>query len=275
MRSIVLGVFLLPGLAVAQQTREATNEQQLINWYYAAVFGTGVYKSGDRVVSVLQIPFSHDLQLRNEDQWGVKFTVPLSFGFYDFTFDELLDGQVPHSVSTASIFPGIELDVPVTSNWMVKPYASVGYAWEISGTQEATIYGAGLKSVVTLPIGKNSQLSLGNQLTMSGYKPAGGTNQPMGVFVAGLNLEIPTGYELFGHPTKIGYHLIYYNYFNRLRFPTAGNVENKISEQGEIAISLATTTPVDFRLFDLDRIGLAFQAGGGVQAVRLFFSLPY
>jgi len=29
------------------------------------------------------------------------------------------------------------------------------------------------------------------------------------------------------------------------------------------------------RLFDLDRIGLAFQAGGGVQAVRLFFSLPY
>ncbi len=110
---------------------------------------------------------------------------------------------------------------------------------------------------------------------MSGYKPAGGTNQPMGVFVAGLNLEIPTGYDLFGHPSKIGYHLIYYNYFNRLRFPTAGNVENKISEQGEIAISLATTTPVDFRLFDLDRIGLAFQAGGGVQAVRLFFSLPY
>jgi hypothetical protein len=268
-------VLLIPSLAAAQQTRQATNEQQLVNWYYSAVFGTGVYKAGDRVVSVLQIPFSHDIQLRNKDEWGVKITAPLSFGFYDFEFDELFDGTVPHSVSTASVFPGIELDVPVTSNWIVKPYASAGYAWEISGTQEATIYGAGLKSVVTLPIGRNSELSLGNQLTMSGYKPAGGVNQPMGVFVAGLNLEIPTGYELFGHPAKIGYHLIYYNYFTRLRFPTANNVENKISEQGEIAISLATTTPVSLRLFDLDRIGIAFRGGGGVEAVRIFFSLPY
>lgn len=272
--AILLAVLFLPALAAAQAV-QATDEQQLINWYYAAVFGTGVYRSGDRTVSVLQLPFSHDLRLRNEDQWGLKFVAPVAFGFYDFRFNQLVDGTVPHSVSTMSVFPGVELDVPVTSNWTVKPYGNVGYAWELSGPQSASLYSAGVKSVVAFPIGRDSQLSLGNQLTLAGYKPSGGANQPLGLFIAGLNLEIPTGFQLFEHETRVGYHLIYYYYFSRLRSPTSDNLGNKISEEGEIAISLATKTPVSLGLFDLDRVGLAFRAGSRLQAVRLFFSLPY
>jgi len=265
---------LWPGVVLAQ-SRQATSEEQLINWYYAAVFGTGVYRSGDRTVSVVQIPFSHDLQMRNGEQYGLKLTLPVSFGFYDFRFNELLDGTVPQSVSTMSVFPGIELDVPVTSNWTVKPYTNVGYAWELSGTESASIYDLGVKSVVTLPIGSDSQLSLGNQLTMSGYKPSNGAYQPLGVFVAGLSLEIPTRYQYYDYNIRIGYHLIYYYYFSRLKYAISNNIDNKISEQGEIAISLSTPKPIDLKLFDLDRIGLAFRAGGGIQAVRLFFNLPY
>ena len=274
LRNLLLAPLLLPGLALAQ-SRQATSEEQLINWYYAAVFGTGVYRSGDRTVSVVQIPFSHTLQARNGEEYGIKLTLPVSFGFYDFRFNELLDGSVPQSVSTMSVFPGIELDVPVTSNWIVKPYTNVGYAWELSGTQAASIYDLGVKSVVTLPIGTDSQISLGNQLTMSGYKPSGEANQPLGVFVAGLNLEVPTRFQYYDHNVRIGYHLIYYYYFSRLKYAISNNVDNKISEQGEFAISLSTPKPIDFKLFDLDRIGLAFRAGGGVQAVRIFFNLPY
>ena len=53
--------------ALAQTAQQTSSQDQLINWYYAAVFGTGVYRSGDRTVSVLQIPFSHDLQARWHD----------------------------------------------------------------------------------------------------------------------------------------------------------------------------------------------------------------
>jgi hypothetical protein len=257
------------------QSRQAQSEQQLINWYYGAVFGTGIYRSGDRTVSVLQIPFSHELQRLNTEHAGIKLTAPVSFGFYDFRFDELIDGTTPHSVSTASLFPGIEVEVPVTYNWTLKPYASAGYAWELSGPESATIYALGLKSRVGLPIGLDAELSLGNQLTLSGYKPAGSPNQPLGLFVAGLNLEIPSRLKLFGRGTHIGCHLIYYHYFKRMPFPRSDDVENSIFEEGEFALSLATSTPVPFKLFDLDRIGLAFRVGGGVQAVRLFFNLPY
>jgi hypothetical protein len=261
--------------AVAQTTQQASSQDQLINWYYAAVFGTGVYRSGDRTVSVLQIPFSHDLQVRWHDELGIKLTVPVSFGFYDFRFDQLVNGAVPHTVSTASVFPGVELDVPVTDKWIVKPYLSVGRAWEISGTQEATIYGTGLKSRYTVPIGKDSDISLGNQLTLSGYRPDGQANQPLSVFVAGLNLEVPTGVMVLDREARAGFHLIYYHYFKRLLFPHIDNTQNSVLEEGEIGFSLATRVPISFELFDLDRVGIAFRFGGGIQAVRLFFSLPY
>jgi hypothetical protein len=261
--------------ARAQATRQATSEEQLINWYYSAVFGTGVYTSGDRTVSVLQIPFGHELKPPTDDEWGLKVVVPLSFGVYDFRFDELLEGKTPKSVGTASIFPGVEAEFPVTSNWRVKPYANVGWGWDLSGGGGALLYSAGVKSLVWMPIGKDSRLSLGNQLTLAGYSPEGAANQPLGVFVAGLNLETPTEARVSGRPIIVGGHLIYYYFFNRLRFPTNNDVENKISEQGEIAFSLSVRKALDFELFDLDRIGLGYQFGGGIQGIRLFFSLPY
>jgi hypothetical protein len=210
-----------------------------------------------------------------DDQWGLKLVVPVSFGVYDFHFDQLLNGETPKSVGTLSIFPGVEAEVPVGSNWMVKPYANLGWGWDLSGGGGALLYAGGVKSLVWMPIGKDSRLSLGNQLTLSGYSPEGAANQPLGVFVAGLNLETPTQVTVSGRPIIVGGHLIYYYFFNRLRFPTNNDVENKISEQGEIAFSLSVRKALDFELFDLDRIGIGYQFGGGIQGVRLFFSLPY
>jgi hypothetical protein len=261
--------------AYAQTTREASSEQQLVNWYYSAVFGTGVYKSGDRVVSVLQIPFGQQLKPPTEDEWGLKLVAPLSFGFYDFRFNQLVDGEAPKNLGTVSIFPGIEAQIPVTSNWQVKPYTNVGWGEDLTGAGGALIYAGGLKSLVWTPIGKDSILSLGNQLTLAGFSPEGAANQTMGVFVAGLNLETTTEVRVADRPIIVGGHLIYYYYFKRLRFPTNNDVENKIEEQGEIAVSLSVKKAIDFSLFNLDRIGLGFTFGGGVQGISLFFSLPY
>ncbi len=261
--------------ADAQAQTRASKEEQLINWYYAGTFGTGVYHAGDRTVSVLQIPFAYEQRPVSEDRYGLKFRLPVSFGFYDFRFDELLDGTTPHSVSTGSVLPGVEWTMPLTSIWTVVPYASAGYGWEWSGSDSAWIYAVGIKSRVSLPIGHDSTLIFGNQLTHSGYRSAHGSNQPLGLFVVGLNLEIPTRWRRFDRPTRIGYHANYFYYFSRLRFPTGDNIDNKISEEGELAVSLSTTKPVSFKLFDVDRVGLAFRVGGGIQAVRLFLSLPY
>jgi len=262
--------------ASSAHAQNPSSEGDLINWYYGAVFGTGVYKSGDRVVSVLQIPFGHELKPPTDDEWGLKLVFPVSFGFYDFKFDQVLEGDTPKGLGTLTFFPGVEAQIPVTDNWKLKPYANIGWGQDLTGGGGALIYAGGVKSLAWLPIGKSgAEISLGNQLTMSGYSPEGAANQPLSVFVAGVNLEIPSEYKILDRTIYVGTHLIYYFYFTRLRFPTQNDTTNKISEQGEVAFSLSVRKAINFELFDLDRIGLGYLFGGGVQAVRLFFTLPY
>ena len=79
----LIGGLILAGWVVqssAQSTSGADSEKNLIDWYYAAFFGTGVYRSNDRTVSVLQIPFSGAIQPADADHVGLRFTLPISFG---------------------------------------------------------------------------------------------------------------------------------------------------------------------------------------------------
>jgi hypothetical protein len=81
--------------------------------------------------------------------------------------------------------------------------------------------------------------------------------------------------KIADHAMSIDYHLLYYYYFTRLRYAIASNTENTVNEQGEVAISLHARDPFSMKLFDIDRVGIAFRMGGGITAVRLFMSLPY
>jgi hypothetical protein len=200
----------------------------------------------------------------------------VSFGFYNFDVEDIANPRLPGRINTVSVFPGVEAEFYGTENWRLRPYANVGYAWDTaSGADSAAIYAAGIKSLVTLPLGRKTQLSLGNQLTWSGYRPDAGPAQPLGLFVAGLNLSLPSDFKLLDRATTLDFHLIYYYYFNRLQFALVQDATNRVREEGEFAISLATPTPVDLKLFDLDRVGLAIRVGADVTAVRLFFNLPY
>jgi hypothetical protein len=265
----------LPWACPAQPSSGGSSANPLIDWYYAAFFGTGVYRSGDRTVSVLQLPFSKELQPVSQNQWGVSLTFPVSVGVYDYHLEDLLGGKTPHSLSTISLLPGIEAEIPVTSNWTLKPYGSAGQGWDTSEGGAAWIYAGGVKSRLALQVAGGSELSLGNQLTLSGYKPPEAPAQSLGLFVAGLNLSTPSSMTLWNHPASIDYHLIYYYYFNRLLFPVSDNPDNRIAEQSEFGVSLKTHTPVSLKLFDVDRIGIAFRVGDGIQGMRVFFNLPY
>ncbi len=68
----------IPG--VQAQTRTVEDDQELINWYYAATYGTGIYTAGDRTVGVLKIPVSRTLRESGDDQWGLRLILPLTLG---------------------------------------------------------------------------------------------------------------------------------------------------------------------------------------------------
>ncbi len=273
---LLTGLLAAP-LAQAQQPelRYVQERQDLVNWYYAATYGTGVYTTGDRTVAVLQLPLSYTLREPEEDRWGMRITLPVSIGFYDYHFDDILDEGLPQGLSTMSFVPGLELEKQITSRWRLKPYVSAGAGWELKGADYAWIYDVGLRSRFRIGEDQDVELALVNRLSLAGYDPNDDSRQPLGYFAIGLDITVPTQAELLGRPVVIGITPAYYNYFRRLRYAELDNPDNSIGEEFELAISVLTRRPLSIAGIEVDRIGIAVRGGEGVTGYRLFTSLPF
>ena len=209
---LLVALAAVAGLPAYGQTRAVQDRQDLINWYYAATFGTGVYTAGDRTVAAIQLPTSRVLRPVGEGRHGLQLKIPVTLGFYNYTFDDSLSGEFPDQVSTVSVMPGLEWGMPLSRRWTLKPYFSAGLGQELSGRESALIYDFGIKSRFLLGEDKGVEFSLVNSLTAAGYRPRGGPAQPFGVLAIGLDLVIPTNRVLFGRDAFIGFTPIYYYY---------------------------------------------------------------
>ncbi|HKQ24837.1 MAG TPA: hypothetical protein VJT81_10390 [Burkholderiales bacterium] len=257
------------------QPRFVQDRGELVNWYYAATFGTGVYTSGDRTVAVVQLPLSYTLRVPEEDRWGLRVTLPVSVGFYDYHFDDIFNQGLPDGLSTMSFMPGLELEKQITSRWRLKPYVSAGAGWELDGAEHAWIYDAGLRSRFVLGEDKGVEFALVNRLSLAGYSVHNESSHPLSYLAIGMDIVVPTGAELFERNIIISLTPAYYHYFRHLRFAEFSDADNSIGEEFEFAISVLTRRPFSIFGIEVDRIGLAVRNGEGVTGYRLFTSLPF
>ncbi|MFN0039377.1 MAG: hypothetical protein ACKVP2_07700 [Burkholderiales bacterium] len=264
-----------PALAQQVQPRYVQEREELANWYYAATFGTGVYTTGDRTVAVLQLPLSYTLREPEEDRWGFRITLPVSIGFYDYQFDDILDEGLPNALNTLSFVPGLELEKQITARWRLKPYISAGAGWELDGDGYAWIYDVGLRSRFLIGEDKGVELALVNRLAVAGYDANDGSRQPLGYLAIGLDFVVPAHAEVLGRPVIIGITPAYYYYFRRIHYAELNEPDNTIGEEFELALSVLTRRPFSIAGIEVDRIGIAVSAGEGITAYRLFTSLPF
>jgi hypothetical protein len=273
----MLAALLAAASALAQQVqpRYVQEREELANWYYAATFGTGVYTAGDRTVAVLQLPLSYTLREPEEDRWGLRITLPVSVGFYDYQFDEILSEGLPNAFSTLSFVPGLELEKQITSRWRLKPYVSAGAGWELDGAGYAWIYDVGLRSRFLIGEDQGVELALVNRLAVAGYDAHDGSRQPLGYLAIGLDIVVPTQAEVLGRPIIFGITPAYYYYFRRIHYAELNDPDNSIGEEFELALSVLTRRPFSIAGIEVDRIGIAVSTGEGITGYRLFTSLPF
>ncbi len=272
---VVLIVQCAAQTAAIGQARTVEDDQQLINWYYAATFGTGIYSAGDRTVGVLQAPISYTMREASEDQWGLRLTLPVSVGFYDFDFDDLIGEGIPGRINTFSIMPGIEFRREVLPGWDLRPYVSAGGGWELGGDESALIYDTGIRSRYRFREGERTSMSLLNRLSMAGFYPSGGSHEPLGLFAIGIDFEISTGGRIFDRAIGVSIIPAYYYYFSRLDFAEITDPDNKVREEVELLVSLIAKDPFNILGIDVDRLGIAVRGNKDVSGFRIFTSLPF
>jgi len=273
----VLGLFVLPARTAAAAPTEEVKSVNLIDWYYGAVYGTGVYRVNDKTVVQFRIPFAYapkKFQVRGVEG---KLLLPVSIGFYDFDLSTIFDEKIAERVGTFSFLPGVEFLVPVGNNWLLRPFGNLGGGAEYSSGGRALIYAVGLKSRRSWSRG-GTEFLLGGELQYAGYRTNEARTSTLSRIGIGGNALFPLGANVRGRDLNWGVHLIYRYYFNDLEslIPALTRVETvEIDDEVEVALTLGVDRPVKLFGFGLDRLGVGFVYGGDILGIRLVTGFPF
>jgi hypothetical protein len=254
-----------------------------LHWAYSAYFGTGWYQvSGDRDVFVLRMTPRWNIQDADYSEdgdktIGIELKFPITFGLDRFNLDDIPEIIDLDNVASISVTPGVDITIPITARWSLRPYAAVGWGTVLSGSESSWTYWGGVKSHYSFKNGK-LDWALINSVTFVGYTPNQGESEYFLPLMAGLEFDYPFGQrKLAGEQLMLSWHGMYTTYENNLDFildeGPLGSSE-AITDEWEFGISLRKqTSPIKIWFMNFDRLGLAyrFSSSGDLKGISFVF----
>lgn len=265
-------IFFLIG--TGNQAFALDSDEDYINYAYLTGLGIGGYNVEDREAVAFQIPFSFQLRPMEEDQFGIKLLLPVTLASLGGDVRNIGGVVIPLDATVVGVNPGVELQIPVTPEWTLKPFGRIGVGRDVSNDNNSFIFAVGLKSRYAIPWRK-FQFALGTGIFYDGFKPRGQDKQDYASIGVGWDIIYPLGLNLSGQDTNIGGYLAYYYYFDNLEFMQVSNSFLEISNQYEVGVTLGTYAPIPIGPFKLQRFGIAYRFGEDFKAIRLISDFPF
>jgi len=251
----------------------AADRQNLFDWYYSAVFGTGTYRINERDVFVVSVPYEKQLRPASDDKYEVMLDSSISAGFYNYDIQSAIGLEIPTDVATLTIYPGIYYVIPITDSWKIKPYVNVGYGKEFEGGEEAWIYSAGIRSLYRHDL-DGWRMALGNAVYYAGNTRKGKTDLGLVGFDAMFDINHATDWQIDNQTIYLGgYAGIYL--FSNLEFIESDQAVLEINKQYEVGVTLSSRQEFNILGMSMNRVGLGYLHSDGFDAWRLVFSIPY
>ena len=119
-------LLLAAGAALPADGVDSRTANNNINYAFSSELGSGVYELDGRIMQVYRLPMWWSLRSPGEDRPGMRFVMPVTFGFFDFTSRDVLTGDLPSNIGSFSIMPGLEMDYLWRGDWHFIPYAMAG-----------------------------------------------------------------------------------------------------------------------------------------------------
>lgn len=242
------------------------------NYAFANYTGSGLYRASGQEVTVFNIPFSY----QPKDQKSttlIRWRLPVSIGFYNFDFDEVGNGNLPDEAGTISFTPGIEWEVPITETLTFVPYMDLGVGHNFTSDENVLIYSAGVSS--HYQFGSNNQHLWVNRVLYAGYKGLSvEVKDGYATLQTGVDLRVPFDFSILGHESYITVYGLAQWHFINLEFIVPEQQSTVVENSFEVGMTLGAVKPLDFKLFNLERVGLGYRTGGGLKVWRVTFELP-
>jgi hypothetical protein len=249
------------------------DEKRQFNWAFATEIGSGIYDISGRTLQVYQLPLSYTFRKPEGSRYGWRFTYPITFGFFSFSPDDIIESGLSKNVATLSVVPGVELLMPVRDNWLLRPYAEAGRVWDRTGDVDAGIYSIGIRSRADFEAAA-FHLTLGNGLISSLVDPNVRSGQD---FMVMFETAFEAGHLFSSAGTSqadFRPYVIIHLYYTDTDHPFPASGSTGIVSQYEVGITFGSRGPLKVWGIGVPRIGVGYLFGHDLGVVRIVFGTP-
>lgn len=277
----VLALFFVfaPGsmAAAGEPMPLSRNERRQFNYAFATRLGSGIYTISGRTLQVYRLPLS--VTFRSEelgDRGGWRLTFPVTFGFYDFKAADILDEGLAHDVATLSLVPGAEFFVPITPKWLLTPYVEAGRVWDREGGEDASVYSAGVWSLLDLAEAGGFELRLGNGLNYTLVEPSSerGTDALVALESA-FEARHPMGRSGWVARSDYGLYLAQNIHVQEPEYPFAEPGASGVLVQYEVGVTWGPRDQLRVWKIPVPRIGVGYLFGQDLSVIRFVIGFPF
>lgn len=279
MRSVCrLLALLSSGLAsVAQaQTANARNEDEAvgrsISYVFATDLGSGIYDLDGRTLQIYQFWYRKNLREATPDRFGVRFELPVTFGFFDFKPIDVLSHGIPTRVDSFSVVPGLALDYIVGDDWHVMPYARAGFS-VASSSVDGWLFGAGLRVERTTDFhGWDSFVRTDLAYAGANYR-ADIPNDSFARLRQGFDLRRGLGWKIREREVELGIYGIFDVVLDSPAEPLSQDDGSVI--QAEFGFTFSTRPRFRIWRWDAPRLGFGYRLAGELTTWRFVIGQPF
>lgn len=283
------GLLLMADLIVAGGAARAQssstppqNTDVNLNYVYAATLGFGGYSIGGLNASVYTLPLSTSFDNVFQKGWTLRLLLPIQLGLYHFK--DTYEGQTINlNQQSIAAIPGAELDIPVTSNFVVKPFAQGGVLHLFGAGDDvnanAWVYLTGARSVAQWRAGAYT-FSLGNGVILAGDTSigpatgAGGKENYVALEVGG-EIRRALGFTIGNWTPDLGIFAADFYYPEPMTFTRFLQSDLKVHNQNEVGFSIGSAEPMKLLWMSDPRIGFGYIFGDGLSVWTLNFGFPF
>jgi len=222
-----------------------------------------------RGLQLFRLPFSVHVRSLDKHPWGLRITFPVSLSSLRIKGVSDL-GSFVDKLRIAAIIPGLEVEIPVGSRTLVRPFGEVGIGK--SGDSSEVFYGAGLRARSAADLEK-LHLMYGGSISGRKAPALASTDARYASFQGGADLQVPLGFSVRGNQARAGVYAIG-RAFDGLELER--DDQPAIVLRGQFEAGLSFSTAPELRLWKIPLRWLA--AGyqfGRVSGVRIYVTFPF
>lgn len=260
--------------AGADPLRQA--ERDLVNFAFATQLGSGIYTVDGRTVQIYRLPFARQLTESEDGRPGVRLTLPVTVGLFDFALGDIVDEGIPSDLETLSAALGVELDFPLGESWRLLPYVEAGHAWDFRSDQDAVLYSVALRARRDfVRQDRLVRFSAGAVHAAVDLRGAGG-HSSLSKLETGIEARWTADNHFRGQRIDWGPYGVLEWYADRPDEPVARSPTSRaIPLQAEVGFTFGTRTPAKLWGLPVPRVGFGYRFGDGLSAYRLAFGAPF